>query len=981
MANANRLRYIECEIPDNLALAVNAFQDEFDDRIKPYFDRLDFLTESELPGIKAALDLQIGLRKQLLEGSPVPGFGSLEAIEANLKLTNPERDDTRRDDERKLGAYNILMLRGKIYKTVKSRRLEGFRYLWQQAGGNFSTFVDLAEMIFSSPEGSLTFLQWNTAKPKNAPFMNRSFSQIYELSGFKPSLFKNRVFWHTGVVASAAHRIKLESYGFSAAQITNILAREAPNAGVNLAAQFKQSVSLLASLSKLLLLPEDDLLRQPRWQSESDLIEIILRDYLEYRLLKGMSSSVLDPNYYALLMQNLTPADLKELFEERPEILDFALPQSLSSITDLVNTAISMPSGSSLINTYMLKLPDDAQEKNFECRLFDVGLALWKIFAKEKSDRANSLEVLLQELVGKNQKLSELTPFCVEDANLTSDEIATAIGKVPTSQIAAGSVEGGSQDMAEGSLEAASSSSDNKDNKGATGALNDLVAMVTTGDNPENAVLIKKSLAASSAGQKAAAKAEKMELYSDAKQPGESPGGSGMLQGRPTKETAAMLLARTTDWANNFAGCSSVSKSFQPAEASKTEVVDSQTGQVLGSTTNSPGDIIAGDLGTPNTKREQIPYTSVLIDGTDKYRVTISDFHELNEGTSITVSDAQSSILWGKFYPKVPNKETLTVDVQGSPAPGTGFLTYEYLPRITAENASAEQRKKIVQTEGKPTKIDQKLEIDLGKCVGGALAALGRWLDAMRKKIEKWLEQLIEVIRQVILTMQEKIDAFILKFQLAMDTVLSKLEKLLSLDYNLSAKGGFENSVIKCVFGVDLSLKINLLELLLSYLGELFDEIGAPMKKFLDLIRDFILNIFCIPIKYLESILGGADEALADLSELTYGLVQCSIKDFKLPGPIFELLQLLNGLFNLRSLVLRQASGDWGDLALGLGSSRDEFSGLSQFAAVCQSASKAALIRQMSAMAEMAVFQLPTRNNSPGMKATKKAAASAAGIA
>lgn len=952
MVTPNSLRYIQCEIPDNLANAVNAFQDEFDARIKPYFDRLDFLSESELPGIRLALATQIDLRKQLLQGSPVPGFGSLEAIEANLKLTNPDRNDTKREDERKLGAFNILMLNGKIFKLLKGRRLEGFRYLWQAAGGNFTTFVNLAETIFGSPQGSLLFLQWNSAKPTNAPYINRSFSQVYEISKFKPSLFKSRIFWNSSVLPSAANRVKLDSFGFSSVQTTNILAGESPNAGVNLDDQLKQVLRLLGSLCKLLILPEDDPLRKPRWQSESDLIELILRDYLDYRLLKGLSSTVLDPSYYSLLMQNLTPADLKELFEHRPEILDFSLPQSLSSVTDLVNTAISLPAGSSLINTYMLKLPDDNQERDFECRLFDMGLALWKIFVKEKPERANSLEVLLQELTGKNEKLSDLTPFCIPDATLTSDEIATALGK------------------------------SNSKGKDATGALNDLVALVTTGDKPANSTLVKKSLAASSAGQKAAAKAEKTAQYADAKKPGEAPGGSGVLQGRPTQETAAMLLARLTDWKNNFAGCSSVSKSFQPAEASKTDVVDAQTGQVLGSTTNSADDIISKDIGTQNTKREQIAYTSTLVEGTtDKYKVTISDSHELNEGTSFTISEAPSAILKGKFYPKVPDKETLVIEVQGSPAPGTGVLTYEYLPRINQNNALAEQRQQLVQKEGKPTKIDQSLELDLGKCSGGALDALGKWLDGMRKKLEKWLEQLIDVIRQVIITIQDKIDAFILKFQLAIDSILSKLEKLLSLDLNLSAKGGFENSLIKCVFGVDLSLKINLLELLLSYLGTLFGEIGTPILKFMDLIRDFMLNVFCIPIKFLESILGGADEALAELSELTFGLVQCSIKDFKLPTPIFELLQLLNGLFSLRSLVLRQASGDWRNLTIGLGGSRDEFAGLSQFASICQSASKAALVRQMSAIAEAAAFELPTRNNSITGAATKKAVAAAAGIA
>lgn len=972
---ANRLRYIQCEIPNNLTNALNNFLDEFDDRIKPYFDRLDFLAESELPGLKAEIANQIELRKELLQGSPVPGFGSLEAIEANLKLTNPDRSDTKRDDERKLGAFDILMLNGKIFKMLKGRRVEGFRYLWQVSGGNFKSFVNLAETLFSSPKGTAMFLQWNSAKPQNAPYFNRSLLQVYDLSGFKPSLFANRVFWNSSVLPSAANRVRLESFGFTPAQTTSMLAGESPTSGISVEQQFYESLKLLSTLTKLLILPADDPLRKPRWQSESDLIELVLRNYLDYRLLKNLSSTALDPDFYRLMMQNLTPADLKELFEERPEILDFYLPQSLTSITELVNNAVSIRSGS-LINTYMLKLPDAKQEKDFECRLFDMGLSLWKIFAEEKPERANSLEALLQELTGNNAKLSDLTPFCVEDINLTSDEISTSLGN--ESKSGTNTTTGNTGNT--GKVNTTGTTNVSSGLKKAQGFLNDIVSILTAVDNKKHSTALKKSLAASSSGKKAYDKSVKASKFSDAKKPGETPGGSGKLQGRPTKETAAMLLARRTDWANNFSGCSSLNKSFEPAQASKTDVVDSQTGQVLASTTNSPQEIVDSDLGTKNVKREGVEYTSELIGGT-KYKVTISDEHELNEGTSFTITDAPSKILIGKFYPKVPNKTSLVVEVQGSPAPGTGTLTYEYLPRINESNASAESRREVVQEQGTPTKIDQQLEIDLGKCTGGAIDMIGKWLDAKRKMIEKWLEQLIDVIRQVIIPIQDKIDAFILKFQLLLDDTLSKLEKLLSLDLNLTGKAGFENSVIKCTFGIDLSLKINLLELLLKYLGKFFDMIGMPIRKFMDLIRDFITNIFCIPIKFLEGLLGQADQALAELADLTYGLVQCSIKDFQLPGPIFELLQLLNGLFNLRGLVLRQANGDWYDLALNLADSRDEFAGLSQFAAICQSASKAALMRTMASIAEVATFNLPVRNNNVTAIATKQAVAASAGIA
>jgi hypothetical protein len=119
MVTPNRLRYIQCELPDDFINSLIAFEDDFDAQIKPYFDRLAFLTATQLPGVKAALEEQLVFRRQLLEGSPVPNFGSMAKIEEFLKITSPDRDPTtkesRRIDEQKLGAFGIPLSERKTF--------------------------------------------------------------------------------------------------------------------------------------------------------------------------------------------------------------------------------------------------------------------------------------------------------------------------------------------------------------------------------------------------------------------------------------------------------------------------------------------------------------------------------------------------------------------------------------------------------------------------------------------------------------------------------------------------------------------------------------------------------------------------------------------------------------------------------------------------------------------------------------------------
>lgn len=979
MVTPNRLRYIQCELPDDFINSLVAFEDDFDAQIKPYFERLEFLKETELPGIKAAIEEQVEFRKQLLEGSPVPNFGSMEKIEEFLKLTSPARDPTtpesRRIDEQKLGAYGILCLKGKLFKIVKGRRVEAYRRLWQLGGNSFQNFVDLAESHLASTPGDVLFLQNNNAKKNESPYVDRSFDQIYAISGYQPSLFSSGIFWNETILASTANRRKLDNYGFTSAQITNIFASRSPNADVDLKAKFRTVLSYLSTLSKLLILPKNDPLRNPKWQSESDWIEKTLKEYFEYRLLRNMSSSLLDPSFYSLLMQNLQPDELKELFEYRPDVLDFDLPQKIDDITELCSTAMSVPSESAVVNTYMLQIPEqDKFLKDFECRLFDIGLTLWKIFIKEIPERATTLEVLLQELTGKKDPLTDLTPRCMTDAQLTNDEILKALGAAANTQ--------------------------------ASGAAGDLINVITTGDDPTDKELVTTAIGASASGNTAATQNEEYENRSEAKSAGEQPGSKGKKQGRPSVETAAMLLARLTNWSKNFGGCGSIDSSSKEGIAGSTDVIDSRTGQKLASTTNSADEIVNKDLGTQTVKKINQTYTSelirapqvvmnasaaaVVLDGTDStqsgamsepvYRVKISNTnHGIREGSSINIYEAPNSKLLGKFYPKVVDSKTLEFETTGTPAPGEGVISYEYLPRVDSSNYSASKRRDVVSRQGTPAQLNVNLELTLNKCDSGPLSALSKWLESKRKLLEKWLERIIDVIREVLITVMDKIDAFILQLQLAIDGILAILERLLTLDINLSGGGGYENSLIKCVFAVDLTLKIDLLSLLLPYLQGLFATIGTPIRKFLDLIRDFILNIFCIPIKWLNDLLNPLDDQLEALSDLTFGVVSCSVKDVKLPAPMLELLQLLNGLFSLRGLVIRQSNSDWLSMSLNLRKSRDNFTGLSQFASICSRPTMAQLQAKMVALAEETLFALPTKKSAIQYQSGKRAAAAAFG--
>ena len=222
------------------------------------------------------------------------------------------------------------------------------------------------------------------------------------------------------------------------------------------------------------------------------------------------------------------------------------------------------------------------------------------------------------------------------------------------------------------------------------------------------------------------------------------------------------------------------------------------------------------------------------------------------------------------------------------------------------------------------------------------------------------------MIKQQIMAMQDKIDAFIVMLQKTMDAILAKLERLLTIDLNFSGKIGFENSLFKCSWGIDLGLKIDLLGLLLMYLDRFLGVVLAPVLKFLQLLGDFINEIMCVPIRWIGAILNGAMFALANL----LAKIGCTVKDFKLPLEIFDLLNLINGVFSLRSLVFKKGSADWLKMMGRISMGKNEFTGLSQFASMCVSDNLSASLSALSAQMKLMVSSIPVgavKNSGPSL--------------
>lgn len=980
MRSPSKLRYVECELPTEVEKTLIAFEDEFAENLKPFYDRLADFAMNDLPLIEAEIEAQIALRDELVKGAPVQGLGSLAAIDATTGLTNPQRDnndpETIRIDERKLGAAGICLLNGKMFRIIPGgKRLLALRHIWECAGGDYDYFIRLGTNVYTSGVGNYTLIEYNKFTPNRLPFVNRGFTYLTAV-GLKISQFKHRMIWNQSIIASYAVKSKMAALGYTSEQINNIFSGVNPNINFDYLGTIADIHTLIRSVTRLIFLPSTDPIRQPPWENEANYIELALKKFLEYRTYKYTTSAIFDPTFWTTFLTELRPADIKELLENRPEILDIELPQDQESIAALVEQATAIGAETTIINTYMNNLPQTSKEEDaLTDTLYDLGLAIWKELTVLKAERASRLEALLLELVGGVGPLTLQSPFRNPKILINPSDLSSLFPSAnlpPVGQFVAAIQSRGNPDMVNAAL--AANSATVTYNNAETKTIQDENQGLEQGSTTNNTPV-------------------------------------GTTQGLPSEETFAMLLSRRIRWKDNFLDCSgdkALGATTSPSTQAMRNVpelsfeinesepnneqwrlhrdnmryMQSRMGTLLtgdsvsdirssmndyikdAATTNKISEYDVGIKGIQakmNTSNDVKAVASYAVEILRKIPETASD------GSDLSAAEQAAGSVESRLFSEMSGtsagagmysaKNRNFVESQGGRVPD-GLTQSEFKQGL----------EKLVGAElpfvGKgdnvilPNKGSYSVELSL--CQNKSLKKLkdySRQYEANRKQFESWILKFVNICNHQIRVFQDSIDAFIISVQRVMDGVLAKLERLLTLDLNFSGKIGFENSLFKCSWGIEFGLKVNLLDLLLMYLDRFLGVILGPILKGLNIISDFINKILCIPIRWLEEILNGAAKYMSEL----LGKIGCSVKDFKLPTPIFELLALINGTFALRSLVLRKGSADWlrmmGRIKLGM----DEFTRLSQFGNACASPNLSTALAALQSASAVAASDIPVK--------------------
>jgi len=483
----------------------------------------------------------------------------------------------------------------------------------------------------------------------------------------------------------------------------------------------------------------------------------------------------------------------------------------------------------------------------------------------------------------------------------------------------------------------------------------------------------------------------------------------GISQGFPGVETFAMLLTRRIDWKSNFMDCTgegAVGTTTTPvvqamntvANFEQTESVESNEAwrqhnadlEYLKSRLPLTGSDTISDIrsavntyvveeeanGIITRKDTQVSSLLSTINTDNDIKIVVRTAVELLKGIPTTTPARSAIAEQSAFFSELSGADRgaglyaannrNTVEQQGGKIQPPGLTSNEV--KTGLETILGSPLPFLGSGNEVLIPFQASVAVELQFCQNKALAKLsnyGRQLEANRKQFEQWIIQFINIVKHQIIIFQDSIDKVIVTIQQAMDAVFATLERLLTIDLNFSGKLGFENSLFKCSWGIDLGLKINLLDLLLMYLDRFLGTILGPILVGLGIFGDFIAQIMCVPIRWLETILNGAAAAAGEL----LGLIGCTVKDFKLPTAVFELLNLINGTFSLRSLVLRKGSADWltmmGRIQLG----KNEFTGLSQFANACASPNLAAAISALQATAARIISSIPVTDAGDGITA------------
>jgi len=775
----NQLRYAQCQIPLNVEAALDAFLDEFNLDMSAIDKELDVFNLTIAPAIvegERQLAIQI---QELLAGSPIKELSSLQALQDNLYLASPLKDETDPEvvsiDERKLGALGMVLLNGKMYALAAGNALETFRQMWFSVGGNYTSFLSLGDGIADTASGDFTLIQY-VPDSKTFPEINRPWEILDGLrSKVKLSKYVQPLIWTSQIGSSTSTYNKLKAIGYSDINISRILGRGQPrDSDAVLTGYLQNSTAQIKYLSALFALPFTDEKRKPRWLNEVSYMTKALQAYLQYRTQINLSSLVFSPDYWEKVKASLSPADMKEVFERRPEVLNMVVPTSPNAIGDLLNAASSLQLGSTAINSYMIKLPKDSEiyRKPYERRLLSLGVNLLQTLVLEKHSAADSLRLLLEELKGGAVSAADIIP------------VELTVNNVQTLQQPGFTV---------GST---------------TASVNRVI------DNSPDKDKTKEAIATAVAGDTLLAPA------------------SNPTQGLASQENYMTILFRRIKWDQNFATCS---KQIKKAS-------------------NAPSDNIGNKFTQfgPGFKQNITPVNSTSLKGSDREAV------KLNQG-----------------------KQTTDVSAK-----------YSYSCSPVFHNGFAQEIAKLQANASKELII------------------------------------VCEALQRALLVVQDQIDHIIAKAQVVLDQVLGILERLLTLNLNIGGNLGFDTSLIKCSWSLDFGAKIDLFGLLLTYLNKFFKEFGGPIRAGLRLIQDLINKAICVPVRLLESFLGGVNSLL--------NIIGCSLKDILLPQAFLDLLKALLFTFDLRSLVLRQGYEGFNGLTANFSKNKDSFNGLTQFASLCQ---------------------------------------------
>lgn len=236
-------------------------------------------------------------------------------------------------------------------------------------------------------------------------------------------------------------------------------------------------------------------------------------------------------------------------------------------------------------------------------------------------------------------------------------------------------------------------------------------------------------------------------------------------------------------------------------------------------------------------------------------------------------------------------------------------------------------------------------------CVPKIENAFTKYLAAAEGKFRKSIIHILNMLKAVIIIAQNFIDGIIIKIQLLLDMWISKLQKYMTVNIAIGGNLGFDTGLIKCSWGMDFKLKIDLLGYLLGLLSEYLRKWQSPVFALQAMIKKFLQSVICPVVRMIESLVGAANKLL--------NVIGCSVKDINFPKEFLDLLGLALGSFNLRQLVLRGATDKIGDIALSLRKNKDQFNGLQQFAAFCQRTPPSDVVNTMSNFMSSSTSDLP----------------------